>query len=67
MKSLGIIDEIVTEPIGGAHRNTQEVFANLRKAIQTNLNNLSKLSGEELKKQRTEKFFKMTVNLGKKQ
>lgn len=67
LKSLGIIDEIVTEPIGGAHRNPQEVFANLRKAIQTNLNNLSKLSGEELKKQRTEKFFKMTVNLGKKQ
>lgn len=63
--SLGIIDEIVPEPIGGAHRNTQSTFDNLRKSIQKHLVELSKFSGEELKKQRTEKFLDMSRNLEK--
>ena len=63
LKSFGVIDEIIKEPLGGAHRNHQAVFENLRKSIQKHLSELSKYSGEELKKQRTEKFFAMSRNL----
>lgn len=66
LKSFGVIDEVVAEPIGGAHRNPKGVFDNLRKAIQKHLAQLSKFSGEELKKQRTDKFFAMSRELGKK-
>ncbi len=64
--SLGIIDEIVPEPLGGAHRDVQMTFSNLKKVIQKHLSELSKFSGEELKQQRTEKFFEMSRNLNKK-
>ncbi|MBQ7303914.1 MAG: acetyl-CoA carboxylase carboxyltransferase subunit alpha [Alphaproteobacteria bacterium] len=66
LKSFGIIDEIVAEPIGGAHRNPQTVYENLRKAIQKHLNKLASLTGEELKQQRTDKFLKMGRYLEKK-
>lgn len=63
LKSFGVIDEIIPEPLGGAHRNPQEAFANVRKALKKHLIKLCALSGEELKKQRTEKFLAMTRNL----
>ncbi|MBE6450647.1 MAG: acetyl-CoA carboxylase carboxyltransferase subunit alpha [Alphaproteobacteria bacterium] len=65
LKAFGVIDEIVAEPIGGAHRNPQAVFENLRKVLQKHIGNLSKFDGEELKKQRTDKFYAMTRNLEK--
>lgn len=63
LKSFGVIDEIVPEPVGGAHRNPQIVFENLRKVIQKHISELGKFSGEELKKQRTDKFLSMSRNL----
>ena len=65
LKALGVIDEIVPEPLGGAHRNPQVVFDNLRKALRKHLEHLLRLSGDELKKQRTAKFLAMTRNLEK--
>ncbi len=66
LKSFGVIDEIVAEPIGGAHRKPQFVYENLRIALQKHMNNLCSLTGEELKKQRTDKFLKMGRYLEKK-
>lgn len=60
LKRLGVIDEIVAEPLGGAHRCPKTAFDNLRKALHKHLNALLSLSGDELKKQRTEKFMAMT-------
>ena len=65
LKSLGVIDEIIAEPLGGAHRNPQLVFDNLRKSLHRHLTELCKFSGEELKKQRTEKFLAMSRNFEK--
>ena len=65
LKSFGVIDEIVAEPIGGAHRNTQVVFDNLRKVLQKHLSELGKFNGEELKKQRTDKFLEISRHLEK--
>ena len=63
MKTFNVIDEIIPEPLGGAHRNPDLVYDNLRKAIRKHLHELSKFNGEELKKKRTEKFLEISRNL----
>ena len=56
---LGVIDEEIPEPLGGAHADYNETAASMKKAIERALENLSKLSAEELRTQRYEKFRKM--------
>ena len=57
---LGVIDEIITEPIGGAHRDPKAMAATLKKAIARNLTELNKLSPDDLVEQRYQKFRAMT-------
>lgn len=59
LKKFGIIDEIIPEPLGGAHRNPQQTIENLRQALKANLQILMSINNEKLKKQRTEKFMKI--------
>lgn len=59
LKRLGIIDEIVSEPLGGAHRDREHTIENLRLALKQNLQQLTMVSYDKLKKQRTEKFMKI--------
>lgn len=59
LKSFGIIDEIVPEPLGGAHRNKEQAFDNLRMALRKQLNELVGQDYAKLKKARTEKFMKI--------
>ena len=63
LKHFGVIDEIVKEPVGGAHRDPQTTINRVGEALLRNLKELLPLSGEELKKQRTEKFLAMGRNL----
>lgn len=59
LKELGVIDEIIKEPLGGAHRNPGVQAANMEKVIQQSLEDLKGLTGEELIEQRWEKFKKI--------
>jgi acetyl-CoA carboxylase carboxyl transferase subunit alpha len=59
LKSLGVIDSIVPEPVGGAHRDHAAASANLGKALTEALKELEKLSASEIKQQRHAKFLKM--------
>ena len=59
LSSFGIIDEIIPEPLGGAHRDPPRVFERLKEAILRNIRELSGLSGEKLIKDRYDKFCKM--------
>jgi acetyl-CoA carboxylase carboxyl transferase subunit alpha len=59
LKRLGIIDEIVPEPTGGAHCEPQAAAASLKSALVRNLEELLKLSGEERREQRYKKFRAM--------
>jgi acetyl-CoA carboxylase carboxyl transferase subunit alpha len=61
LKSLGLIDKVVAEPLGGAHRDAAEAAKNLRKAIQDSLRSLAELSVEALLERRQERW----VNYGK--
>lgn len=60
---LKIIDDIIPEPIGGAQRAAQYVIDTTGDVINKALEDLSGLSGEELRKQRWEKFLTMGRNL----
>ena len=53
---LKVADEIVKEPLGGAHRDPDAVYHALRGAIRKNLRILSRLSGSELVNRRIAKF-----------
>ena len=56
MKSNGLIDEIIKEPLGGAHRNREAIFESVKKAIEETYKKLSKLSVEKLIEKRMEKY-----------
>ena len=56
---LNVIDEIISEPIGGAHRDKNLILENIRKSISKNLNDFSNFSPEEIINQRKNKFLKI--------
>lgn len=56
---IGIIDRIVDEPMGGAHRNHQEAADILKTAILEELDTVSKLKKDKLLENRIKKFEKM--------
>ncbi|MCM2358472.1 MAG: acetyl-CoA carboxylase carboxyltransferase subunit alpha [Geobacteraceae bacterium] len=60
IRELEVIDEIVKEPLGGAHRDHQAMAATLHEALARNLKELRQLPAEELVEQRYEKFRKMS-------
>ncbi|GAB4350740.1 MAG: acetyl-CoA carboxylase carboxyltransferase subunit alpha [Oricola sp.] len=62
--SLKVIDGIIKEPVGGAHRDAAAVMEETRKTIARALADLGKSDGPGLKKQRREKFLAMGRNLG---
>ncbi|WEK42855.1 MAG: acetyl-CoA carboxylase carboxyltransferase subunit alpha [Candidatus Sphingomonas colombiensis] len=59
LKALGVIDGIVPEPIGGAHRDRAAAIAALGDAIERSLNELVSLSPDALRKDRRAKFLAM--------
>jgi acetyl-CoA carboxylase carboxyl transferase subunit alpha len=54
---LGVIDVIVSEPSGGAHRAPQEAIATAGREIERALNDMSGLSAQALRAARAEKFL----------
>jgi len=58
---FGIIDEIIKEPLGGAHRDPQETARNIRESLKKNLEDLSSISKDELIKRRYNKFRRIGV------
>ncbi|HEY4566768.1 MAG TPA: acetyl-CoA carboxylase carboxyl transferase subunit alpha [Savagea sp.] len=56
LKEMGIVEEVVPEVLGGAHRNVKEQAENIRKVLVRSLNVLESLSEEELIATRYDKF-----------
>jgi acetyl-CoA carboxylase carboxyl transferase subunit beta len=57
LKTLGVIDKIVNEPLGGAHRDPAAAANNLRKALQDALRSLSEKSPSQLVEERFERLM----------
>ena len=57
LKELGVIDTIVPEPVGGAHRGRDAAMQSVREAISTALMPFKHMSEDEVRQQRREKFL----------
>jgi acetyl-CoA carboxylase carboxyl transferase subunit alpha len=57
LKSLGLIDQIVDEPLGGAHRDPAAAAANLKQALKAQLNRLSVQPLDELLSKRYQRYM----------
>ncbi len=62
---LGLIDAIVAEPMGGAHRAVEEAINNVGEQIAHGLSELSALAPDELRRQRRDKFLAVGRDLAK--
>tara|TARA_B100001559_G_scaffold214920_1_gene180192 strand:- start:223 stop:1332 length:1110 start_codon:yes stop_codon:yes gene_type:complete len=56
---LKVIDEIIAEPLGGAHRDKDLILKSVKDSISKNLSFFKELSGEEIFNQRKNKFLKI--------
>ena len=61
---LNVIDEIIDEPLGGAHRNKNLITENIRNSIRKNLNSYKDMSPDEVFNERKNKFLKIGRNKG---
>ena len=62
---LGVIDAIVPEPMGGAHRGVEETIANVGEQISRALSEMSSLTPDEVRRQRRDKYLAMGRDLAK--
>lgn len=62
--NLGLVDEVIPEPLGGAHRDITAAVSNLRTQLLTWMEELDPLSREDLLEQRFQKFRGMGMPLG---
>jgi acetyl-CoA carboxylase carboxyl transferase subunit alpha len=56
LKALGVVDKIVNEPVGGAHRDHKQMAAFLKRALTEALRQVSDLKGQELLNRRYERL-----------
>ena len=67
LHNIGVVDEIIAEPLEGAHRNYEATGLNVKKALIRNLSELKKLSVEEILKTRYEKYRRIGAYVDKKE
>ena len=60
---LDVIDAIIEEPVGGAHRDAEKTIADVGAAIDKALEELAGLDGEAIRKHRRDKFLAIGRNL----
>ena len=56
LKALGLVDKIVNEPVGGAHRDTKQMAAYLKRALNDALRQVADLTAKELLQRRYERL-----------
>jgi len=61
MKKNGLVDDVIKEPLNGAHRSQDEIFATVKKSIKKYLKDLEEQNPEQRINDRIEKFCKMGV------
>lgn len=59
LKALGLVDKVLSEPLGGAHRDHQAVGASVKKAIAESLKQLKDLTPEKLVQERQKKLLQL--------
>ena len=57
LTKLGIVDEIISEPIGGAHRNKNEIILKVGKSLERSLKKFNKITPDQILEERRKKFL----------
>ena len=57
LTKLGVVDEIISEPIGGAHRNINEIILKVGKSIERALKKFNKITPDKILEERRKKFL----------
>ena len=60
LEELGLIDEIIPEPLGGAHRFREEMMALVKKSVVASIKEFDRMSGDKICNHRRDKFLEMT-------
>ena len=61
---LNVIDEIIEEPVGGAHRDKEFILKNVSKVLKSSLNTFHSMSADEIYNDRKNKFIKIGRSKG---
>ena len=61
LKKLKIIDEIITEPLGGAHRDYEEISSSIKDSLIKNLSTLRRMSMQELLDRRYKRLIEIGI------
>ena len=64
LMKLGVVDEVIKEPLGGAHRDNEKIASDLKRSILNNLKIFEKQTGEQIYNQRKSKFLKIGRDQG---
>ena len=59
LEKLGVVDKIVNEPLGGAHRNKNKALEDVKKAVLREVISFQKIDRQQIKKLRSEKYINM--------
>ena len=57
LSKLGVVDEIISEPIGGAHRSVSETIIKVGKALERSLKKYNKFTTNQILNERRNKFL----------
>ena len=63
LKELGIVDDVIAEPLGGAHRDPHRTASSVKMYLMKTLHDLRSIPTDELLQQRYDKFRQMGVFL----
>tara|TARA_B100000941_G_C28361452_1_gene477244 strand:+ start:22 stop:693 length:672 start_codon:yes stop_codon:yes gene_type:complete len=64
LTKIGVVDEVIKEPLGGAHRDNDKIASDVKKSILENLKSFENLSGDQIYNQRKTKFLKIGRDQG---
>ena len=59
LEKIGVVDKIIKEPLGGAHRNKNKALEDVKKAVLKEVISFQKIDRQQIKKLRSEKYINM--------
>ena len=59
LKKIGVVDKVIKEPLGGAHRDKKKALEEVKKTLLEEISTFQKISRQEIKKLRSEKYINM--------
>ena len=59
LKKIGVVDKVIKEPLGGAHRDKKKALEEVKKTLLEQITSFQKIGRQEIKKLRSEKYINM--------